>query len=365
MAARRSLVLTADEDLLDDVLRLAAAAGVEMEVAPDATAARASWPTAAVVVLGADALAGPIAARLPRRSGTVVVTRDEPAPAIWRQAVAIGAEQVLTLPDADAALVRQLVDAAESSVADPSAGRLLCCIGGCGGAGASVLAAGLALTAARELRRPTLLVDLDPFGGGLDLTLGGEAAGGLRWPELGATTGRVSAASLRAALPTVAGVSVLSTARERPEEIAEESARAVLAAARRAGEIVVVDLPRSPTAAARAAVSDADRVLLVVPARVRACAAAASCAAALRGWTDRTELVVRCSPRSTLDADAIARSLDLPLAGSIRSESGLLTLLDRGEPPIRRGRGQLAALCRHLLADVPARHGRRYESDAA
>lgn len=365
MTMRRPLVVTADESLLDDVLRLAATAGVRVEVATDPGGTRPVWPTAAVVVLGEDVLADCIGARLPRRAGVVVVCRGEPDPAVWRQAVAVGAEQVHMLPDAEPALVRHLAESVEGGATDPAEGRLLCCIGGSGGAGASVLAAGLALTAARELRRPTLLVDLDPFGGGLDLTLGGEDVGGLRWPELGATTGRVSATSLRDALPTVGGVTVLSTARDNPDDIAEDAVRAVLAAARRAGELAIADLPRALTPAARAVLGGADRVLLVVPAQVRAVAAAASTAAALSGWTDRTELVVRYSPRSTLDADTLHRSLGLPVAGSLRSEPGLVALLDRGEPPIRRGRGPLAALCRHLLTELPAGHGRHYEERAA
>lgn len=365
MATRRPLVVTADELLLDDILRLAATAGVQVEAAADPGSARPVWSAAAVVVLGDDALSRCVAARLPRRSGVVVVSRGEPDPAVWRQAVAVGAEQVHVLPDAEPALVRQLAESIEGGADEQSEGRLLCCIGGSGGAGASVLAAGLALTAARELRRPTLLVDLDPFGGGLDLTLGGEEVGGLRWPELGATTGRVSATSLREALPTVGGVTVLSTAREQPDDIAEESVRAVLAAARRAGELAIADLPRALTPAARAVLGVADRVLLVVPARVRAAAAAASTAAALSGWTDRTEVVVRYSARSTLDAETMSRSLGLPIAGTLRSEPGLVALLDRGEPPIRRGRGPLAALCRQLLAEVPSRRGRHHEEHAA
>jgi CO dehydrogenase nickel-insertion accessory protein CooC1 len=68
--------------------------------------------------------------------------------------------------------------------------------GGRGGAGASVLATALALTASR-LDRPTMLVDADPYGGGLDLVLGAEKTGGLRWPDLAGTRGRVGGRTLR------------------------------------------------------------------------------------------------------------------------------------------------------------------------
>ncbi|MET0520651.1 MAG: hypothetical protein ABW156_01565, partial [Jiangellaceae bacterium] len=52
--AARSLVLTADEALLDELLRLAAAAGVEVDVAPDRVAARPRWQAAPLVVVGDD-----------------------------------------------------------------------------------------------------------------------------------------------------------------------------------------------------------------------------------------------------------------------------------------------------------------------
>ncbi len=351
MAGGRPLVVTADESLLDEVLRLAAAGGVEVQVAPDLSAARTSWAQAPVIVLGADALPAGAAAGLPRRDGLVVVCRDDPGAGIWRAAVAVGAEQVVSLADGDSLLVQRLADAAEG-ISAAAEGLVVCCIGGCGGAGASVLAAGLALVAARSLRRSSLLVDLDPYGGGLDLVLGGERADGLRWPELGATAGRLSAASLRAALPSVAGVTVLSTARDHPEDIAAETAGAVLAAGRRAGDIVVVDLPRAPTPAARIALETADRVLLVVPAEVRACAAAASTAGWLGRLTERLELVVRTGPQSRLTPQTIARAMGRPLAASARDEPGLLTLLNRGEQPIRRLRGPLATMCRELLTDA-------------
>ena len=51
---RRPLVVTADEDLLDDVLRLAAAVGTEVEVAAEVSGGRTSWTAAPVVLLGSD-----------------------------------------------------------------------------------------------------------------------------------------------------------------------------------------------------------------------------------------------------------------------------------------------------------------------
>ena len=68
-----------------------------------------------------------------------------------------------------------------AAAAEPAgtAGLIVGVTGARGGAGASILASMLALTAARQGLRP-LLVDGDPLGGGLDLMLGLEQADGLR-----------------------------------------------------------------------------------------------------------------------------------------------------------------------------------------
>ena len=79
--------------------------------------------------------------------GAVLVVRVEgadPPEGVWRQAVEMGAEHVVLLPEAEEWLVRRLVDAA----APPARAPVLAVLGGCGGAGASSLAIALAVTAA-------------------------------------------------------------------------------------------------------------------------------------------------------------------------------------------------------------------------
>lgn len=353
-AGRRPLVVTADEDLLDDVLRLAAAVGTELEVAAEAAGARASRAAAPLVLLGSDVVARCSADALSRRQGVVVLARAEPTADVWRWSVAAGAEQVLVLPAAEPAVAELLGAAGEPR---PRRGRVVCCVGGRGGAGASVLAVALAVTAGRTSPRAPLLVDLDPVGGGLDLALGAESAAGLRWPDLTATSGRVSAASLHDALPVVAGVSVVSMGQRGSADVSADAAHAVVTAGRRHGDLVVVDLPRMLTPAAEAALVLADLTLLVVPAEVRACAAAAGVVARVAEHTGRIEVVVRGPAPSGLSASVVAGSLGLSLAGSLRAEPGLAAALDRGAAPVRRSRGPLANLCRRVLAgldDEPA-----------
>jgi len=65
MSSERPLVVTADPDVLDDLLRLAATAGVDIDVAPDAGVARRSWASAPFVVVGPDAVDRCARGRLP------------------------------------------------------------------------------------------------------------------------------------------------------------------------------------------------------------------------------------------------------------------------------------------------------------
>lgn len=353
MHPHRGLVMVSEPELLDTILRLAAAAGCELERAVDAAAARRLWDEAPVVLLDAAAARHCTRSGLPRRGGVVVAVRGEPPPSVWREAVAVGAEHVVSLPQAESWLVAALSEATEER---RGPGPVVAVIGGRGGAGASVLAAAIAVTAVRAGGR-ALLVDCDPLGGGLDLVLGAEDMEGLRWPGLGVGGGRVPATALHAALPApsvgrrgAGELAVLSCDRGAGGP-APSAVAAVIDAGRRAGETVVCDLPRHPSDAAAAALTAADIALLVVPADVRSCAAAARVAAMLTEHGANIRLVVRGPAPGGVDADEVARALGLPLLATMRPEPGLARSLERGEAP-GRARGPLAAAARSVLAHL-------------
>ncbi len=344
----RPLVLTADPDLLDDVLRLAATAGIEVEVVHEVGTARAPWSAAPLVLVGDDQVDALIRQRLPRRRRVVVLGTDLDDAGIWQRAVEVGAEHVAFLPDAEPWLVDALSDAAEVR---PAPGRMVAVVGGRGGAGATTLSVALALAAVRR-GSTTLLVDGDPLGGGIDLVLHGERTTGLRWPDLLGTRGRLAGGALVAALPQLEGLAVLSWDRGEPATVPVDAVAAVLAAARRGTDLVVADLPRTTDDATREVLAAADTTLLVVPAELRAAAAAAQVAARLSWVCPDLRLVVRGPSPGRLGAEAIAASLGLPLAGEVRAEPGLRGDLERGEAPGRRPRSPLARLCDQLLGDL-------------
>jgi secretion/DNA translocation related CpaE-like protein len=349
-APARPLLVTSDPDVLDDLLRLAATAGTDLEVAPDAGAARRAWGRAPLVLVGPDAAVGCARTRLPRRDGVVLLGRDLDDAGIWQRGVEVGAEHVVLLPDGEQWLVDRLADVGEPA----RDGAVVAVLGGRGGAGATTLACALAVTAARS-GRTALLVDGDPLGGGIDLVFGGEDDAGVRWPELRSTRGRVPAAALAEALPRMAGLSVLSWDRGAPAAVSPDAVGAVLAAGRRAHGLVVVDLPRSVDECTRTVLAQATTVLLVVPREVRAAAAASRVAASVATLGRDLRVVTRGPGPSGLAAAQVAAALGLPLLGDLRPEPGLEAALERGEPPAAGGRGPLSVLCACLLDElVPA-----------
>ena len=186
MTGTRPLLVSADTELIDDVLRLAAANGVEVHLATDAESARSRWQLAPLVLVGGDVATTVAGAGMGRRRAVVLVSR-RPTADDWQSAVALGAEHVVSLPDGERWLIDRIADTGEGV---PRDGAVVAVVGAGGGAGASTFAATLAVAAAsRSLR--VLLVDGDRSGGGLDVLLGMEDATGIRWPDLVEARGRL------------------------------------------------------------------------------------------------------------------------------------------------------------------------------
>jgi secretion/DNA translocation related CpaE-like protein len=352
----RPLLVTADPELLDETLQLADAAGASLDVIAEAGTARPSWIAAPLVLVGLDSVTEVVRLRLPRRAAVVLVSRDLDDATVWEAAGALGAEHVVFLPDAALWLTRRIREAVL-----PRPVPVVCTIGGRGGAGASTLAVALALVAVARGRR-CMLVDADPLGGGLDLMLGEESAAGTRWPDV-VSADRAAGDLLLGTLPRsrrAAVLSLLSWDRGDPMEIPSEAMSAALAAGRRDADLVIVDLPRRPDAAAATALACRGPVLLVVPAEVRATAAAARVIAAVERICSGPDLrvVVRGPAPSGLSAQVVAAGLGLPLAGHVRADRRLAAALERADPPGFGGRGPWVAFCNRFLDELWAVPGR-------
>jgi secretion/DNA translocation related CpaE-like protein len=240
-------------------------------------------------------------------------------------------------------LMAELSDAADASRDEDRRGAIVGVIAGRGGAGASVFATALAQTAA-----DALLVDADPWGGGIDLVLGCEGETGLRWPDLTLQGGRLSYTALRDALPQRHGVSVLSGGRTG-SDIDAVPLGAVIDAGSRGGTTVICDLPRRSTDAVETVLDAADLVVVVAPADVRSCAAAAAIAPWVSAGNPNAGVVVRGPSPGGLRSVDVAEIVGLPLLARMRSQPGVADDLERGGLRLRR-RSPLAAAARRVLA---------------
>jgi secretion/DNA translocation related CpaE-like protein len=349
----RPLVITEDQALLDHLLRVTAVAGLEADVAPNPVPAH--WRAAPLVLVGADRIGA--AASMPRRPAVVLVTRS----AELEDCIAgmrMGACDVVQLPEGE----RMLMDRLALSMAQPtgSPAAVWTVLSGSGGVGASVLSAAMALAAAGSAGSTgeVMLVEVDPYSGGIDLLVGAEQVRGLRWSDLSLTDSASLSASLWGALPRANGVAVLSAGRADQRDIRPDFLREVLAIGQRFARLVVVDASRAIGPTAAAALPASDRTFLLAADQLRGVTAAA----AVKVWAGRLctslELIVRrCG--GTLDPAGLAERLDLRLAGELPSDQALVRDLERGELPGRRPRTPLARLCAELLADLrPATDGR-------
>lgn len=362
------LVATTDAAVWARVSRLAAAAQVRVDRATAVPGAGA-WSRAPAVLLDAALLPEVLAAGLPRRAGVVVfagpASAGEPPDtvpdAVWRAALTVGAERVAVGEDSDRVLMQVLGEssllASDGSSAAP--GRLVAIVSACGGAGGSVLAAAVALTAARA-RQTVVLCDLDPGGPGLDITLGAEGLGGAHWHDIDAADGWIPVDALLRALPSVrsgrGAVSLLCHGREPGRSASEIAAvGAVLDSTRRAGVLTVLDAPRQLPPPVDRVVARADLTVVVAPAEVRGAVGAARLIPQLTASGSKVALVVRGPSPGGVGAADIASAAGAPLLAAMRPVAALARSIDTGH-----GLGpRLARPLRHTAERVLAAVGER------
>ncbi len=342
-AERRPMLITSDEHLLDEILRLAATAAVDLDVVPDVGSAARGWSAASGLVLDAALLDDLAALALPRRGGLIVIGHDLDDADVWRRAVNVGADHVVFLPDAAEWLIDTLADLDSRRQA-----RVIAVMGGCGGAGASTLAAAVALRAADRQQSP-LLVDADPLGGGIDLLLGAEDCSGVRWQDLCDASGRIDHQQLTAALPRDRGLSFLSWSRDNIRVPDDAATRAVVSSVVRNPGPVVFDLARDRTTLTQQVLSVTSTAIVIVPARVRAVAAASTFLSQLRSTVHDVRLVVRRPAPGGLTVDDIERTIDAPLISSLPHDPRRAEWEESGLPPTDKGVWR--RLCDEILDD--------------
>lgn len=363
MSSTYILVSVGDPVLHPEATHVAAATGHGVIDTIDPREINRLLPRAHAVLVDADT-AGHVAT-LDRRPGIHFLTAD-PGPVDWRAALTCHAENAYVLPAQAADLLTAIGHArapgsgagrvpgrpAEGQASASPQGTLIAVCGSAGGAGTSTLAAAIARTAVRH--QPVTLLDAGEHSGGLDLLLGLEEAPGARWPDLRLGEGAVAGTDLRAALPvTRDGIAVLSAARSTvadPFRLTGDIMRPVLEALDTSPGITVVDLPAHGAVAE--AVRDAcDRLVVLIPAEVRAAAAAAGLIAEFNRMRTATIGIARHRGWSGLTVEDLAKITGCPIVGELGHVSRLARVAELGGLPERLP-GSLAATARLVLADV-------------
>lgn len=326
-AVARPLLITADSALQDAVLAVAGEAEVEVVVAPEVGAAAGLWSAAPLVLLDAALVEAAVRMLPVPRPGLVVVSRTIDDADTWRRLVAVGAEHVVELPSGAPWLFERF-----GRSLDPTpAADLVVVTGAVGGAGTSTLAAALAHHA-HAAGDHAVLVDLDPTGGGIDLMLGAEGASGARWDELAGITGRVDEVVLLDALPHADGLPLLSWPAVSDLEPGSTAVGQVLDALCRTAGVVVVDGGRAVDPRVTVALSRCRQLVVVVPLRVRAVAAARRLVRRVPAHLSPV-IVARDPAPGGLTSDDLATALGLPVAAVLPDDRRRPTTEEIGGPP--------------------------------
>ncbi|NJC23422.1 secretion/DNA translocation related CpaE-like protein [Arthrobacter pigmenti] len=296
------VLVASSQQIRDEVTRVAVAAGLDLALAGTVTEALGLRP--AVVLLDAGNAHHAVTG-----SDMVVVGLEGEESQAWAAATRCGADRVAVLPQASGWLAEHLGKLQRAR----DHGTVLGVLGAVGGAGASSVSCWLAAGAAASGMR-TLLVDGDPLGGGLEVTLGSELLPGVRWPDLGEVRGTLNPDQLIDALPSLDGLALLSMGTEPPNPgiLGTPAVAPVMQAARAAFDLAVVDAARGWSADG-SLLPYCDSVLLVVPGRVRAVSAARATVAQLQPLAVR--VVVRGPLGPDLDPRRVADAVGVPSAG--------------------------------------------------
>lgn len=245
-----------------------------------------------------------------------------------------GADHLVELPAGQPWLTQLLTTSVEPST-------VLAVLGAVGGGGATTVALGCAVAAGsgawgrddRTQRGPSstradaaesaaaLLVDADPMSTGLDLPLGIDDEHGGRWSSIPAGGSALVADSLRASLPHVVGMVVLTGPLDSP---ADPRIDAVLRTGRADFPATVLDAGRGP---APAGLGPRDAAAVVVPATLAGVVGAHRIVAALP--TRRIVLAVR--PTGWLPVAEVAAQVGVDCVVEVPTIRGLAEHMDCGD----------------------------------
>ena len=348
------VLVSGNQELQDEVARLAAAAGIQIGVVRDLSSALALRPE--VALLGSDSFrdaagrsgvhgaSGPVPAGGWKPEMIVVGLAADAG--VWDAAAGSSAARVAVLPAAAGWLAGYL-----GRRRPVIGGAVLGVLGGCGGAGASTLACWLS-SAAVDAGESVLLVDGDPWGAGVEWALGATEVEGIRWPDLEDLDGSLNPVQLAAGLPAVGGFSLLARGEGEPStDTAVVSA--VMEAARSGFGLTIVDLGRRP--GLESLLPFCDQVLVVVPGRPGAVLAARAVLPYLGQTSAR--VVVRGPLAEGWDELRVAEAVGYRLAGYLPRVRAAGRNAESGRVLADPSRRRIGRATRRILSEVLAATG--------
>ena len=249
---------------------------------------------------------------------TVVICRSGEGDQARDLASALGCSHVVELPLASPWLASQLAPQCGSAV--------LGVVGGVGGVGATTVAMACAVGAAADC----LLVDADPDSPGLDLPLGIPEGQGVRWDQVPDTADPLDPASLRAALPSVGEVSVVTGSGLTVHACGVRGPGpgrlgGVVGVGRADFARTVIDLGRGPVHPGL--VGPGDALVLVLPATLSGVVAGRRVVQSV----PTSELLVLLRPTGWLPAEEVAEQLGVPVAIEVPHLRRAAELADCGD----------------------------------
>ncbi|MGC5628216.1 hypothetical protein ACPYO6_08225 [Georgenia sp. Z1344] len=216
-------------------------------------------------------------------------------------------------------------------------------VGAHGGAGATTFAVALSRVPVRA-GTPTVLVDLDPAGGVVELLTGLERDPGTRWADLRRQEGTLLPDRLTTSLPAFEHVRLLGGDLRGGADVDEPVVTRAVRAVAQATDVMVLDLPRTVLARSddgrHPLVEELDHLLLVAGAGLRGGGAAAAVARSLAATPGGPEvsLVVRRRAGEDVLATDVAEACGLPLRTVVKHVRSLEAGVEHGVVPgTRRG----------------------------
>jgi pilus assembly protein CpaE len=309
------------------------------------TAAKDLDLTIVIVDEDLDAGLAVIESLVQRKRGTplVAITPDDDPETIVRT-VRAGADEHLRLPLSQHDLLKVCIKVAEAWRASDDrdgGGELWVVYGPKGGVGATTLAVNLAI-ALRAIRRDVALVDLDVYAGDAAFFLNVQPSHTLR--DVVASYNRLDAVLIQGAMVRhPSGVAILASSAsgrgEPPLEPTAEQTIGILELVTALHELTLVNTAGVPSGSTRAALTAADRILLVTDLTVAALRACARTIDWLAGEgvdaTSGVEVIVnRYNPRATEVSIAdVSRMMPAPVRAMFPSDdAAALSAANAGRP---------------------------------